>query len=75
MAGVILKNAAGASQSIGAGYDPTGAVVPTLISIQLAILVELRVMNQVLGGQLPPGADLNAVRAEELSNTCPPGAL
>jgi hypothetical protein len=73
--GIILKNASGASQGIGAGYDSTGAVVPTLISLPLAILVELRVMNNLSLGLVPPGGDLNVMRADELLNTCPPGSL
>ena len=73
--GVILKNASGASQGIGPGYGSTGAVTPTLISLPLAILVELRVMNSLLIGQLPISGDLNVARAEELNNACPPGAL
>jgi len=73
--GTILKNAAGASQGIGPGYTPAGTVAPTLVALPLAILVELRVMNIILLGQVPLNADLNVMRAEELNNATPPGSL
>ena len=72
----ILKNAAGASQGIGPGYqEATGKISVTLVALPLAILVELRVMNGILNGSIPPGTDLNTSRADELQNACPPGSL
>jgi len=70
--GVILKNAAGASQGISPGFNASGGISPTLVTLPLAILVELRVISNLLNTQL---VDLSNMRADELQNATPPGAL
>ena len=70
--GIILKNASGASQGIGPGFNAGGNIVPTLISLPLATLVELRVISNLLN---TTNLDLNTMRADELNNACLPGEL
>ncbi len=63
-------NAANATQVIGPTNDPvTGAIIKALITTQIAILVELRVANNLAAGS----TSLDQMRADELNNVVPPG--
>ena len=66
-----IINAANATQVIGPTNDPvTGAKVKALINTLTAVLVELRVMNNIANGG---AVDLDQMRADELLNVVPPG--
>ncbi len=67
-----IINAANATQVIGPTNDPmTGAIIKALITTQIALLVELRVANNLNAGS----ANLDQMRADELNNVVPPGEL
>ncbi len=66
-------NAANATQVIGPTNDPvTGAIIKALITTPIALLVELRVANN-LAMFGPTGVSLDQMRADELNNVVPPG--
>ena len=77
MAATPSYTTAGASQCIMAGYFANGApgYTPWLVSIPLAFLVEHRVTNRLMNGEISPGSDLNVYRAEELQKVALPGNL
>jgi hypothetical protein len=50
----------------------TGQLTATTLAAQISILVELRVIANLLN---PTGLDLAPMRADELANILPPGSL